>query len=107
LKAHVAEFGFAEAEIAKSKCHVDVRVELCEEPGGVPVGGEELHHGFEVQHLVLTVDGGALSASVLEEFLALGGSNNNTRLQAARRAAPVTVGLHRRERCTLPDGHSH
>jgi hypothetical protein len=34
---------------------------------------EELNDGFEVDGLVLAVDGGALDASVLEEFLGLGG----------------------------------
>jgi hypothetical protein len=33
---------------------------LGERLGGVPVSGEELDDGVEVQHLVLTVDGGAL-----------------------------------------------
>ena len=45
--------------------------ELGEEPGGIAVGGEELHDGLEVQSLVLAVDGVALRAAVLEEFLAL------------------------------------
>jgi hypothetical protein len=50
-------------------------VEFRQEPGGVAVGSEELHDGLEVEDLILTVDGVALRASVLEEFLALGGSD--------------------------------
>jgi hypothetical protein len=74
-KAHVTEFGFAEAEIAEAECQVDVGVELREEPCGVAVGSEKLHGGFKVQRLILTVDRVALRASVLEEFLALGGAD--------------------------------
>jgi hypothetical protein len=56
------EFGFSEAEVAESECKMLANgVQLCEEPGGVAVGGEELDDGFEV-------DGGALGAAVLEEF---------------------------------------
>jgi len=36
---------------------------------------EEFNDGFEVEYLVLAVDRVALSASVIEEFLALGGSD--------------------------------
>jgi hypothetical protein len=75
MQAHVTEFGLTETKIAKTEGKIDVGVELGEKPGGVPVGGEELHDGFEVQHLVLSADGVALRAAVLEEFLALGGSD--------------------------------
>ena len=76
MQADVAEFGFAETEIAEAEGQViKIRVDLREEPGGVPVGGEKLHHRFEVEALVLAVDGGELGTSVLEEFLVLGGSD--------------------------------
>jgi hypothetical protein len=74
-RAHVPEFRLAKAEIAKAEGQV-VGVEFGEKPRGVAVGGDELHDGFEVEDLVLAVDRGALSAPVLEEFLALGGSDN-------------------------------
>jgi hypothetical protein len=71
-EAHVTEFGFTETEVAKSEGQIDVGVELGQEPGGVAVGGEELDDGLEVEGAMLLVEGGALGASVLEEFLALG-----------------------------------
>src|ERR1039457_2639996 len=45
-----------------------VRVQLRKEPGSVAVGGKELDDGFEVE-------GSALGATVLEEYLALGGGD--------------------------------
>jgi hypothetical protein len=42
----------------------------------VPVGGCEFDGRLEVEGLVLALDGVALSASVLEEFLALGGGDD-------------------------------
>jgi hypothetical protein len=75
VQAHVAEFRLAEPEIAKTERQIDVGVELGQEPGGVAVGGEELDDGLEVEGLVLSVDGGALGASVLEELFALSGSD--------------------------------
>jgi len=58
-EAHVAEFRLPEPEVEKSEGEIDVGVELCEEPSGVAVGGEEFDDGFEVEALVLAVDGGA------------------------------------------------
>ena len=74
-QTHVTEFRLAEPEIAKTERQIDIRVELRQEPGGIAVGGEKLHDGLEVEALVLAVDGGALGASVLGEFLALGRSD--------------------------------
>src|SRR5450631_2756706 len=74
-EAHVTKLRFAESEIAKAECQVDAGVEFGQEPGGVAVGGEEFDDGWEVEDLVLAVDRVALRASVLEEFLALGGSD--------------------------------
>src|ERR1017187_8055231 len=74
-QAHVTEFRLAEPEIAKTERQIDIRVELRQEPGGVAVGGEKLYDGFDIEALVLAVDDSALGASVLEEFLALGGSD--------------------------------
>jgi hypothetical protein len=39
------------------------------------VGGEQLNDGAEVQHLVSAIDRSVVSASVPEEFPALGGSD--------------------------------
>ena len=58
-EAHIAEFRLPEPEVAKTEGQIDVGVELGQEPGGVAVGGEELDDGFEVDDLVLAVDGGA------------------------------------------------
>ena len=60
VQAHVAEFRFAEAEVAETEGEMIVRVQLREEPGGVAVGGEELNDGFEVDGASLLVEGGAL-----------------------------------------------
>ena len=72
MQAHVAEFRLPETEIAETKSEVAVRVQLRQEPGGVAVGGKELDDGFEVDGVLLLIEGGALGAAVLEEFLALG-----------------------------------
>ena len=48
---------------------------LREEPGGVAVGGEELDDGLEVDGALLLVECRTLGATVLEKFLALGGSD--------------------------------
>jgi hypothetical protein len=72
VQAHVAEFRFAEAEVAETEGEMIVRVQLREEPGGVAVRGEKLNDGFEVDGAGLLFKGGALGAAVLEEFLALG-----------------------------------
>lgn len=69
-EADVPECGFAQAEMGEAECQVDVGGEFGEEPGTVPVRGCELDDGFELQRLVLAVDGVALRAAVLEEFLA-------------------------------------
>jgi hypothetical protein len=59
VQADVTEFGFPETEIAEAEGQmIEVRVELGEEPGGVAVGDEKLYDGFEVEALVLPVDGG-------------------------------------------------
>jgi hypothetical protein len=71
----VADLPFAKTEIAEAKGDIPVGVEFCEEPSGVAVGGEELHDGFEVYHLVLMFDGVVPRASVFKKFLALGGSD--------------------------------
>jgi hypothetical protein len=76
VQAHVAEFRFAEAEIAETKGEMPANgVQLREEPGGVAVGGEEFNDGFEVDGADVLVECDALGAAVLEEFLALGGYN--------------------------------
>jgi hypothetical protein len=72
VQAYIAEFRFAEPQVAKAEGQgIHIGVELCEEPGGIAVGGEELYDGFKVEALILAVDGGELGASVLEELLAL------------------------------------
>jgi len=74
-ETHVTEFRFAQPEVAKAEGEINVRVELGEQPGGVAVRGEEFYDEFKVEALVLAIDGGALGASILEEFVALGGSD--------------------------------
>jgi hypothetical protein len=61
VEADVPELRFPEPTVAETKGELRA------------VGGEELNDGFEVDGLILAVDGGALGAAVLEEFLALGG----------------------------------
>jgi hypothetical protein len=76
FSAHVAKFRLPETEVKETEGAMAAdRVQLREEPGGVAVGGEELNDGFEVYGAGLLVEGGALSAAVVEEFLALGGSD--------------------------------
>src|ERR1039457_3169877 len=70
-----SEFRLPAAEVAETEGQMAVRVLLRGEPGGVAVGCEDLDDGFEVDGLVLAVDGGALGAAILEEFLALGGGD--------------------------------
>ena len=70
-----SEFRLPAAEVAETEGQMAVRVQLRGEPGGVAVGCEDLDDGFEVDGLVLAVDGGALGAAILEEFLALGGDD--------------------------------
>ena len=45
VEAHVAEFRLAEPEIAKNKRQIDIRVELGQEPGGLPSGVKNLTTG--------------------------------------------------------------
>jgi len=46
--------------VAENECQAGVAVELGQESAGVAVGSEELDDRFEVQHLVLAVNGLAL-----------------------------------------------
>ena len=58
VEAHVAELRFAEAKVAEAKGEMPADgVQLCKEPGGVAVGGKDLNDGFEVEDLVLAVEG--------------------------------------------------
>jgi hypothetical protein len=60
VEAHVAEFRFAETEIAETKGEMLAdEIQLRQEPGGIAVGGEELDDGFKVDGAGLLVEGGA------------------------------------------------
>jgi hypothetical protein len=67
--AHVTEFRLAEPEIAKTERQIDIRVELCQEPSGVAVGGEEFDDGLEVEALVLAVDACSTNRSIVANGL--------------------------------------
>jgi hypothetical protein len=76
VQAHVTEFRFAEAKVAETEGEMlAVRVQLREDPGGVAVRAEDLDDGFEVDGAGFLIERGALGASILEEFLTLGGGD--------------------------------
>jgi len=62
-----------------------VRVQLRQEPGGVAVGGEDLDDGFEVDGLVLAVDGGSLGP--------VGAGSECAAIGQRYRQVPATTGL--------------
>jgi hypothetical protein len=60
VQAHVAEFRFAESEVAETEGQIlAVRVQLREELGGVAVGAEEPYDGLEIDGASISgLDGG-------------------------------------------------
>jgi hypothetical protein len=58
VEAHVPEFRFGEAEVTETEGEMfAIRFRLREQPSGVRVRGDDLHDRFEVDRLVLAVDG--------------------------------------------------
>ena len=63
-EADVAKLGATETKIAEAKGELAGGVEFHKEPGALCVRREKFDDGLEVQRLVPSVDGGALSAAV-------------------------------------------
>jgi len=56
MRAYVAKFGVAQAEIAETEGEVGASVDFGEQPSARGVGGKKLHDGLEIERLVLWVD---------------------------------------------------